>query len=109
MVSPSWEISMLSIATSLASDFISVELILVGQALFKVHVMVGSPLSSQSLMTTFCLSMVFILILVYQSQNLLSLLKTPFFMVTLLFLTIPGILMVENMGLFPCLYSICCA
>lgn len=53
--------------------------------------------------------MVFILIWLNQSQNLLSDLKTPFFMVTLLYFCKPGILTVENTGLFPWRYSIGCA
>ena len=46
--------------------------------------------------------MVFILISLNQSQNLLSLLNTPFFIVTSLYFLMPGILTTLNCGLSPC-------
>src|ERR1700744_1896710 len=91
---PSGAISMVSIATSLPCAFRSVPVILVGHALASVHTMVGLPDSSSRLIVTGTRWIVFILILLNQSQNLLSPLNTPFFMVTLLNFFSPGILIV---------------
>src|SRR6185369_9393606 len=53
-------------------------------------------------------AIVFILILLYQSQNALSLTKTPFFIVTLPNFLSPGILIAENTGLLLWRYSMIC-
>ena len=50
IVMPSCAISRVSMATSLASEFMSVAVILVGQALARVHTIVGLPLSSDRVM-----------------------------------------------------------
>src|SRR5882672_196704 len=106
IVRPSCETSRLSTATSLPSAFMSVPVILVGQALASVQTMVGLPPSSHSLMVMGTRLMVFNLIWLYQAQNLLSLAKIPFFRVTLPDFLMPGIFTVENTGLFPARYSI---
>src|SRR6185437_1721693 len=97
---------MVSIATSLPSAFRSVPVILVGQALASVQTMVGEPVSSSRLIVTGTRLIVFILIWLNQSQNLLSPLNVPFFMVTLPTFFRPGILITENSGLSPWRYLI---
>src|SRR3984893_19485465 len=95
-----------SSATSLPSDFMSVPVILVGQALCSVHTIFGAPVSSSRLMTTARREMMFILISENQVQNLASLTKMPLRMVTLATLPRPGILIGENTLLSPWRYSI---
>src|SRR4051812_36323297 len=100
---------MVSIATSLPSAFRSVAVIFAGHALDKVQTMVGAPVSSRRLITTGPRLMAFVLIWLNQVQNWVSALNTPFFMVTLPALMIPGILMTEKAGLLPWRYSTGCA
>nr|AJP77062.1 putative tail tube protein [Pedobacter sp. SI-33] len=93
-------------ATSFPSDFKSVLLILVGQALSNCHCMVMLPASSRSLISTVLLLIRFILISACQSQKVLSFTKIPRFMVTLPYFTKPGIFSVEKSGLLLLRYLI---
>src|SRR6476469_3598120 len=108
IVRPSCATSRVSTATSFPSDFRSVPVIFVGHAFASVHDMVAFPASSHNWMVTGTRLITFSLIWLYQSQNLLSLAKTPFFKVTLPVFLIPGIFSVENSGLLPARYSIGC-
>ena len=106
MVNPSCAKSKVSMAASFPSDFKLTPVTLVGHAFDNFQTIVGLPASSSKLIVTSSRCIVFIFILLNQSNNLLSALKTPFFRLTLLVFFSPGILIFEKTGLLPCRYSI---
>src|SRR5580698_610129 len=93
-------------ATALPSALRSVPVIFVGHALLKVHTIFGVPVSSRRLIATVWRLPVFILISLYQVQNLVSLMKMPLRRVTLPTFPSPGILIGAKIGLLPCRNSI---
>ena len=96
-------------AASFQSDFKRTPVTLGGHAFDHVQTSVGLPASSSKMIVTSSRCIVFIFILLNQSNNLLSALKTSFFRLTLLVFFRPGILIFEKTGLLPCRYSITCA
>lgn len=105
IVIPSGEISIDSMATSFPPDSRSVPLIFVGHAFATVRTIVGVPVSSRRLIVIGDRSIEFIFIRLNQSQNGLSDLNTPFFMMMLPCFLIPGIFETEDSGLSPWRYS----